>query len=210
MDWRGFSPFCMASAYEPAVNVPDHVHAGIDAMAGPRDRAERDRNAHQRSIERLTAVLARPRFLYATLGFVAAWIGLDLLLVAAGAPPFDPPPFHYLHLVLTTSAMVMATMVLITQDRQIRMTEKYGHLDLQINLLAEGKIAKVIALLEELRCDLPNVRNRPDVEAGDMAVRTDPQVVIDALEESLRAAHDPEPPQREPTPAPGPVPAADR
>lgn len=189
---------------QSAVNVPDHVNAGIEAMAGPRDRAERDRNAHQRGIERVTGTLARPRFLYATLGFVAGWIGLNLALVAGDGPAFDPPPFQHLHLLLTISAMVMATMVLITQDRQIRLTEKYGHLDLQINLLAEGKIAKVIALLEELRRDLPNVRNRPDAEAHDMALRTDPQIVIDALEESLVADRDEDAPRPAPTAAPTP------
>jgi len=48
----------------------------------------------------------------------------------------------------------MTIAVLIKQDRQ----EKAGReaqLSLQLNLLSEQKIAKLITLVEELRCDLP-------------------------------------------------------
>lgn len=156
-------------------------------MAGLQGRAERRVTVHQRGIERLTGALGRPGFLYVTIVFVSGWIGANLALPLMGLAAFDPPPFGYLHIVLTLSALLMATVVLVTQDRQIRMTEKRSHLDLQINLQAEGKVAKVIALLEELRRDLPNVRNRRDPEAHAMAVRTDPQIVLEALEESVRA-----------------------
>ena len=171
----------------PSGSVPDHVHEGIEAIAGLNSRAERHVTVHQRGIERLTGALARPVFLYAMVACVSVWIVGNLALPLVGLSAFDPPPFHYLHIVLTLGALWMATVVLITQHRQIRMAEKHSHLDLQINLLSEGKIAKVIALLEELRIDLPNVHNRSDSEARAMALRTDPNVVLAALEESIRA-----------------------
>jgi uncharacterized membrane protein len=37
-----------------------------------------------------------------------------------------------------------------------------AHLDLQINLLTEQKVTKLIRLLEELRADMPGVRTRHD------------------------------------------------
>jgi uncharacterized membrane protein len=57
---------------------------------------------------------------------------------------------------------------------------------LQINLLTEQKIAKLIALVEELRTDLPNVQNRQDSEAEVMQQVTDPQVVMDILQETQK------------------------
>jgi uncharacterized membrane protein len=131
--------------------------------------------------------LGRPKFLYLTLGVVTVWMGANLAMPLLGHAPLDPPPFGYLHLTLTLGALLMAAAVLITQDRQIRISEKRSHLDLQVNLLAEGKIAKVIALLEELRHDMPNVRNRRDSEARAMSARIDPQVVSMALEQSILA-----------------------
>jgi uncharacterized membrane protein len=163
------------------LSLPDHVNASIEAMTGLQGRTERRVPAHQRGIERLTGALGRPAFLYATILLVTGWIGVNLVLPTIGLEAFDAPPFHNLHIVLTLSALLMAT---------VGLAEKHSHLDLQINLQAEGKIAKVIALLEELRRDLPNVRNRPDPEARAMAVRTDPQVVLEALEESIQAEVD--------------------
>jgi hypothetical protein len=73
-----------------------------------------------------------------------------------------------------------------SQNHQLKLSEERSRLDLQINILAERKIAKLIALLEELRRDLPYVRNRDDAEAVAMETHADPQIVADALEEAMR------------------------
>jgi len=62
-----------------------------------------------------------------------------------------------------------------------------------VNLLSEQKIAKLIALVEELRCDLPNIKNRCDPEAEVMKQPADPQMVVEALEDTGgRASRTPE------------------
>jgi uncharacterized membrane protein len=166
------------------MSLPVHVNQSIGAMASIHKLAECEVSTHQRGIERLTSVLAQPSSIYVTIALFCGWVGFNLAAFEFGGQPFDAPPFAYLHLVLTFLAFLIATAVLISQDRQTRLSEKRGHLDLQINLLAENKIAKVIALLEELRQDLPNVRNRSDSDARAMALPTDPQVVSLALEHS--------------------------
>ena len=165
---------------------PDHLNESIEELAALHQRADQDVSVHQRRIERVTAGLGRPSFLYGSTVFVAAWLGTNKLLPALGVAAFDPPPFDCLHLILTFTALAMATMVLVTQNRQMQLADRRSHLDLQINLLAERKVAKVIALLEELRVDLPNVPNRKDAEAQDMATRTRPDAVLEALEESVQ------------------------
>ena len=55
-----------------------------------------------------------------------------------------------------------------------------------MSLLAEQKTAKLIALLEELRRDLPNVENRHDPQAAVMEQATDPQAILSVMEEPLR------------------------
>jgi uncharacterized membrane protein len=54
-----------------------------------------------------------------------------------------------------------------------------------MNLLSEQKIAKLIDLIEELRRDLPNVRERHDPEAEVLKQAADPHLVVSALEERL-------------------------
>ncbi len=66
------------------------------------------------------------------------------------------------------------------------MAEQRSHLTLQINLLTEQKIAKLIELVEELRADLPDIRDRYDLEAQLMKQATDPQVVLNILQENLQ------------------------
>ena len=51
--------------------------------------------------------------------------------------------------------MLTATVVLISQRRQTKLSEQRVHLDLQINLLTEQKVTKLIHLIEELRRDFP-------------------------------------------------------
>ena len=80
----------------------------------------------------------------------------------------------------------MTTMVLITQNRQTHDAEQRAQLDLQINLLAEQKVAKLIALLEELRRDLPIVQDRVDRAAEAMTEPVDPHAVLSALQEAGR------------------------
>jgi len=50
----------------------------------------------------------------------------------------------------------MTVGVLIKQNRQEKLAEQRAQLSLQLNL---AKIAKLIALVEELRCDLPNIKS---------------------------------------------------
>jgi uncharacterized membrane protein len=67
------------------------------------------------------------------------------------------------------------------QNRQARIEDQRAHLDLQVNLLTEQKVTKLIHLLEELRLDLPMVKHRHDPEALSLRRRTDAIQVLSAL-----------------------------
>jgi uncharacterized membrane protein len=84
-------------------------------------------------------------------------------------------------------------MVLVTQTRQQRHSEKRAYLELQVNLTSEQKTAKLIGLLEELRRDMPSVHDRVDLQADAMAHAVNPQAVLTALEETLNAPPEPTP-----------------
>jgi uncharacterized membrane protein len=55
---------------------------------------------------------------------------------------------------------------------------------LELALLTEQKTAKIIALLEEMRLDSPQLANRIDQEARDMSAPADPHAVLGAIEET--------------------------
>lgn len=163
----------------------DPVSHTVQTIADLHVRAERKVPRSQRAVEAATAFVGRPRFLFLTLGFVAVWVAINETAHLADRTAFDVPPFFWLQGLVALSALLMTTMVLITTNRQARLAERRAQLDLQINLLTEQKITKLIALIEELRRDLPNVHNRDDPEAERMQEAADPHAVLVALDHLL-------------------------
>ena len=101
--------------------------------------------------------------------------------------PVDAPPFAYLQDACSLGSLVIALVVLITQNRQGRVDERRAQFDLQISLLNEQKLTKIISLLEELRRDMPSVRDRHDPEVDRLTQAVDPKAMIDALEVRILA-----------------------
>ena len=166
----------------------EQVATNIEAIVALHASSVRSTPRHQRIIEAFTRNIGRPLFLYLMLGAVASWIVYNGAAPAHRWPQFDRPPFEWLQGAVSLSALIVTTMVLITQNRQAALAEQRSHLDIQVNLLAEQKITKLIVLVEELRKDLPNVRNRRDPEAELMAQNTDPLSVVEELKRNLENA----------------------
>ncbi len=169
----------------PSAPLPDPLGQNIEAIITLQARAEKDLSRTQRVVETVTAFFGRPLFLYIVVIGVTLWMVPNLLPPDFGFPQFDPPPFEWLDHILGFASVLMTTGVLIAQNRQEKMAEQRAQLSLQLNLLSEQKIAKLIALIEELRRDLPNVKNRHDPEAEVMQQAADPHLVIEVLEKSL-------------------------
>lgn len=173
------------------VEADDQFNENVATIASLRMRAQRNLSRHQKWIERFTAEVARPHSLYAIAVLACSWIAVNVASHRLGRVPLDPPPFAWLQGAISLVALLVTTMVLVTQSRQSRDFEQRAELELQINLLAEQKIAKLIALVEELRRDLPTVSNRVDPLAEVMQEPVDPHAVLSALEHALQP-----PPQR--------------
>jgi uncharacterized membrane protein len=168
---------------------PEHHHGvndNIETLLELRNRHNQNASSHQLSIERLTNIMGQPLFLYSLLVLSGGWVVMNSLPYLSNQKPFDAPPFFWLQGITSFISLVLTTMVLITQNRLAKITEQQAQLNVHINLLSERKVAKLIALVEELRHDLPIVRNRPDEEAAAMAQATNPIAVLTALEEAIR------------------------
>ena len=101
--------------------------------------------------------------------------------------PFDAPPFPWLQDGGTAVALFITVLILITQRRENELAEHREQLTLELAILSEKKSAKIIELLEELRRDMPTVRQRDDAEAAEMARPADPQAVLQAITETHEA-----------------------
>ncbi|MEH1882224.1 DUF1003 domain-containing protein [Nostoc sp.] len=162
--------------------LPDPIAKSIEAIISLHTQEVRDIPAHQRILEAIATFFGRSIFLYSLLVILAIWIFssfFDRFL------PFNLPSFSWSNQGLDAAALVISTGVLVRQTRQENFAEQRAQLMLQLNLLSEQKIAKIIALLEELRTDLPDVINRHDSEAKLMQEPADPIAVLEALQKNL-------------------------
>jgi uncharacterized membrane protein len=173
-------------------SVPDPVARNISDILELESRELAQTTRAQLWLERLSRWLARPAFPVGLLVFIVTWITLNVMSGSVGIPRFDPPPFPWLGGLLTLIALLTTTIVLIGQGRQSMLTEQRGHLDLQINLLTEQKVTKLIHLIEELRADLPGVRMRDDPHVSELKKPTDPAQVAWALKERDPPAESPD------------------
>jgi uncharacterized membrane protein len=167
----------------PADSVPEHVSQNIDSILAFYRREEQKISDSQRMLEAMGGFMGRPSYLAAVLSFVALWLLANVLCGLLGAPAPDPPPFFWLQGIVSLGALLTTTVVLITQNREAKLEEQRLELELQVNLLTEQKTSKLIHLLEELRRDLPMVRDRHDPEAAAMQKQTHPEELLAALEE---------------------------
>jgi uncharacterized membrane protein len=78
----------------------------------------------------------------------AAWMCWNTLSPAARQ--FDPYPFGLLTMIVSMEGVLLAVMVLITQNRMSRQTDRRDHLDLQVNLLAEQEMTMVLRMLSRI------------------------------------------------------------
>ncbi len=167
----------------PFESERDQISQNIEAIQEFYAREEQKISRPQRILERVSHLVGQPVFLGFILLFVALWMLANAVLRQFGMAEFDPAPFHWLQGIVGLGALLTATVVLTKQNRLAKLAEQRAHLDLKVTLLTEQKAAKLIDLLEELRRDLPDVKNRHDPEAAALQQSMNPDRVLAALDE---------------------------
>ncbi|AFZ37770.1 hypothetical protein Sta7437_4300 [Stanieria cyanosphaera PCC 7437] len=174
-----------ASIYIDGKKYPlsEQVVKNIETIIGFQTKQERNIPIHEQILDKIASFFGKSIFLYLQLIFFITWG-----LCSHFTPhllPWNFPKFNLEEMGVDIASLLIATGVLVQQTRQDKLAEQRSHLNLQINLLTEQKIAKLIELVEELRKDIPIVHNRYDWEAEMMKEATDPQIVLDILQENL-------------------------
>ena len=134
--------------------------------------------------ERLASAITRfsgsMRFVYVHLAIYGAWIVLNLGWVP-GVQSWDPT-FVVLAMIASVEAIFLSTFILITQNRMSAAADRRAELDLQVSLLAEAEITKLVELVSEVadRMGVPGARH---AKLDEMKQRVVPEAVLDAIEE---------------------------
>jgi len=155
------------------------VGQNIDALIRMRQTHEKEKSRQDRFVDRLTRFAGSMKFVYFNLLLYGSWLALNLGWIK-GFKRFDAHPFVDLALLASIEAIFLSTFILISQNRIQILSEKRADLDLQINLLSEHEITRVIELVDQIARKL-------DIEPGsivrDFKENVPPEMVLDKIEE---------------------------
>ena len=169
--------------------LPNPARENIEAVASLREHEEAKVSHAQQLIERASHFFGSPRYLAIAATFIVLWVVVNLLGFGAGWAYVDEPPFFWLQGIVSVNALLLTIAVLIRQNRMSTLAEHRSHLDLQINLLTEQKVTKILQLLDELRgSGEPGPRQDAEAEAVVEELRkpADPEAML----QEIRRQHD--------------------
>jgi len=165
----------------PQSQLPLHVEETVHAVEKLHVEHREGASPADRFLDHVKATISRPVFLGLTLVGAVGWLGANILLPRSVSP--DPFPFVYLSVTLSLAALCLTVLILATQWRADQLAAHREKLILQLAFVSEQKTAKLIALVEELRRDSPQVRDRVDPVAQQMTTAVDVSAVSQALRE---------------------------
>lgn len=154
------------------------MERNIAALVARRQQLESRRTLSERAADGIGGFAGSLFSVYVHAAAFGAWIAINLRLT-----PFQPfdPSLVMLAMIASVEAIFLSTFVLIMQNRLAALGEKRAELDLQISLLAEHEITRVLQLVSAMakKMDVPGAEN-PEFEQlkSDVA----PEQVLDRME----------------------------
>ncbi|MDB5873049.1 MAG: hypothetical protein JWQ07_2491 [Ramlibacter sp.] len=170
------------AGYRKSETGEDVTRQNVQAMRQLEDAAMARRTGADRVASAIARFCGSMTFVWIHVALFTAWIGYNAL---PGFKPFDPYPFTFLTLVVSLEAIFLSTFILISQNYDMRISERRNQLDLQINLLAEQENTKALQMLERIAKKVgAHVNDDPQVRALEEATR--PEALVEQIEEAYR------------------------
>ena len=135
-------------------------------------------------IESVSRFFGSPAYFAFVIAFIVVWVAINTWGHAAGWRHVDDPPFFVLQGLVSSNALLLTVAVLIRQSRMAQVAEHRSHLDLQINMLTEQKVTKVLQIVDELQRELSALRKRPDAELEELSKPADTHALMHAIKDS--------------------------
>jgi uncharacterized membrane protein len=151
-----------AATETETANLPSSAKDNLELLEKFKDGEDAQISGVQLLIERISRFFGSPAYFAFAVAFILAWMLIDGWEARAGGHPFDPPPFFWLQGLVSSNALLLTVAVLIRQNRMAQAAEHRAHLDLQINLLSEQKVTKILQIVDELQRELIALRSHPD------------------------------------------------
>jgi uncharacterized membrane protein len=151
----------------------------INRMQERRAQEERQATLSERISDAITSFAGSMTFVTIHALAYGTWIAVNVGIIP-GLKPFDPS-FVMLAMEASVEAIFLSTFVLISQNRMMGAAAKQSDLDLQINLLAEHELTRLVSLVDamarKMGVDVPD-----EAEMAEIQRDVSPEAVLDGLE----------------------------
>lgn len=155
------------------------VERNINALLKRRQDEERKKSREEYLADLITGFTGSMPFVYLHLVLFGIWIIWNLGWL--GIKPFDPS-FVILAMFASVEAIFLSAFVLISQNRMAAQSDKRSELDLQVSLLAEHEITRLITMVTAIARKL-ELEEANDREIDELAQDVHPERVMDTIED---------------------------
>ena len=163
---------------QPRSGMAHVVERNIRALQARRRHEEQQANWQDRLADRITAFTGSMRFVSLHLGTFGLWILVNVPWIPL--PHFDPT-LVILAMVASVEGIFLSTFILITQNRMAAMADQRADLDLQVSLLAEHEITRLITLVTAM-AERMGIDAAQDPELTELAQDVAPEQVLDTMD----------------------------
>jgi uncharacterized membrane protein len=163
----------------PPESLSSALRRNIKALQERRAQEAASATRQERLADAITAFTGSMIFVYLHLVLYGAWIVVNLGVVPE-VPKFDPS-FVILAMAASVEAIFLSTFVLISQNRMAAVADKRADLDLQINLLAEHELTKLIEMVEAVTDHL-GIKAVAERELREIKKDVAPEAVLSEIE----------------------------
>lgn len=169
----------MEQTFTKSPDGPSVVARNIEALLLRQSREQESRTLQQRIADAITGAAGSLPFIYVHLTVVILWV-----LVNVGWTPLKPfdPTFVLLATAASVEAIFLSTFVLVTQNRMQREADRRADLDLQISLLTEHELTRVIQLVNSIATKVGAQVPMPELE--ELQRDISPDQVLDAIDKA--------------------------
>jgi uncharacterized membrane protein len=169
----------VANSNEVHSDVAEHVAKTVEELQRLSEHDQRQTTASIKLANRIAAVSGSMPFVAAHVVWFTIWVAMNL----PDSPiAFDGFPFSFLAMVVSLEAIFLSLFVLMSENRQAERDERHSVVDLQVNLIAERELTKVLTMVSEIR-DALGLTNK-DSELEEMTTETHVEDLLEAVEES--------------------------
>jgi uncharacterized membrane protein len=148
-------------------------------MEERRARQEAEASVSEKLSDRVTRFAGSMTFVAIHAVAYGLWLAANLGAIP-GVKPFDPS-FVVLAMEASVEAIFLSTFVLISQNRMMGAAAKQSDLDLQINLLAEHELTRLVTLVDAIATRM-GIEVLPAGELDEIKEDVSPEAVLDGLD----------------------------